>query len=61
MVASEEEDSTDSLKYCLTGTRTDLVGWGHEYLRCLAGQIGNEYENCVEKDLPTDQIHQLVD
>jgi len=37
MVASEEEDSTDSLKYCLTGTRLDLVGWGHEYLRCLAG------------------------
>jgi 26S proteasome regulatory subunit N1 len=61
MVATEEEDSTDSLKFCLTGTRTDLVGWGHEYLRCLAGQIGHEYENCVEKDLPTEQIHQLVD
>ena len=27
----------------------------------LAGQIGNEYENCVEKGLPTDQIHRLVD
>lgn len=61
MVASEEEDSTDSLKYCLQGTRTDLVSWGHEYLRCLAGQIGFEYEKCVEKDLPTDQIHHLVD
>lgn len=61
MVASEEEDSTDSLKYCLSGTRQDLVGWGHEYLRCLAGQIGDEYETCIEKGLPTDQIHQLVD
>jgi hypothetical protein len=61
MVASEEENSTDSLKYCLTGTRLDLVGWGHEYLRCLAGQIGDEYETCIEKGLPTDQINQLVD
>jgi len=37
MVASEEENSHDALKYCLTGTRTDLVTWGHEYLRALAG------------------------
>lgn len=44
MVASEEEDSNDALKYCLTGTRTDLVTWGHEYLRALAGQIGAEYD-----------------
>lgn len=40
MVASEAEDDTEALKYCLLGTRKELVGWGHEYLRCLAGQIG---------------------
>lgn len=37
MVGSEEEESTDALKYCLSGSRKDLVIWGHEYLRCLAG------------------------
>jgi len=43
MVAYDEEDSMDALKYCLIGSRKDLVSWGHEYLRCLAGQIGKEY------------------
>lgn len=37
MVASEDEDSREALQYCLSGTRKDLVYWGHEYLRCLAG------------------------
>lgn len=35
-VASDDE-ATDALKYCLLGSRTDLVGWGHEYLRSLSG------------------------
>ncbi|CAM9618503.1 unnamed protein product [Phaeothamnion confervicola] len=33
----------DSLRYKLAGNRTDLGQWGHEYLRSLAGQIGQEY------------------
>jgi 26S proteasome regulatory subunit N1 len=37
MVASKDEDAFDALKYCLTGTKQNLVSWGHEYLRCLAG------------------------
>ena len=61
MVASEEEDSTEALKYCLLGTRRELVSWGHEYLRCLAGQIGQEFETKMEKNEPVDQINQLVD
>ena len=44
MVASEKEDDNEALKFCLLGTRSNLVTWGHEYLRCLAGQIGQEYE-----------------
>ena len=50
MVASETEDDTEALKYCLLGTRKELVSWGHEYLRCLAGQIGQEYEKLVTAD-----------
>ena len=50
MVASEQEDDTEALKYCLLGTRKDLVSWGHEYLRCLAGQIGQDYETRIQAD-----------
>lgn len=57
MVASEEEDSNESLIYCLKGTRKNLVAWGHEFLRSLAGQIGKEYEIRVEKDEPKEDIN----
>jgi hypothetical protein len=36
MVAAEE-DSHAMLDYCLSGTMTDLISWGHEYLRALSG------------------------
>lgn len=52
MVASDHE-KPDALKYALLGTRQKLVQWGHEYLRCLAGQIGREYEVCIEKEQST--------
>ena len=61
MVASEEEDSNESLIYCLQGTKKNLVGWGHEYLRSLAGQIGKEYESRIKDDKSVDDINQLVD
>jgi 26S proteasome regulatory subunit N1 len=61
MVASKNEDVFDALKYCLTGTKKDLVSWGHEYLRCLAGQIGSQYEERIEKDQSADDILELVD
>jgi len=61
MVSAKEDDSTDALMYCLQGTRTDLVSWGHEYLRCLAGQVGKEYNSRVEKNQSTDEVLQLVD
>jgi hypothetical protein len=39
MVASEE-GSNDILKYCLEGTKQNLIEWGHEYLRSLSGGVG---------------------
>jgi hypothetical protein len=36
MVASEE-GSNESLRFCLEGTKKDLIDWGHEYLRSLSG------------------------
>lgn len=61
MVASEKEDDTEALRFCLLGTRKNLVSWGHEYLRCLAGQIGQEYESRMQADQSVDEINQLVD
>ena len=61
MVSAKEEDSNECLKYCLKGTQRNLVSWGHEYLRCLAGQIGEEYNKCVQNEEPVKDIHELVD
>ena len=61
MVASEDAEANDALKYCLMGTRQNLVEWGHEYLRCLAGQIGSEYQKRIEKDEDVGEVLQLVD
>ena len=61
MVSSEQEDSNESLLYCLQGSRKNLVKWGHEYLRYLAGQIGKEYDARVAKNESMDDIFQLVD
>jgi 26S proteasome regulatory subunit N1 len=60
MVSCEDEAARDALEYCLTGTRRNLKSWGHEYLRCLAGQIGQEYESKQEKGEDCDQIIELV-
>lgn len=60
MVASEQEEP-DALKYCLLGEQKNLVQWGHEYLRCLAGQIGQQYQQRIEKNESFDDILALVD
>ena len=61
MVASDKEDETEALSYCLKGSRSNLVSWGHEYLRCLAGQIGTEFEKRMQAEQSCDDINGLVD
>lgn len=60
MVASED-DSPEALKYCILGTKKNLVAWGHEYLRCLSGQISMMYQTRISKDERVDDIIELVD
>lgn len=38
-----KEGSRESLKYKLLGNSTDLGSWGHEFVRSLAGEVGEEY------------------
>merc|ERR1719163_1928683 len=42
-VTTAEEDSRECLNFKLQGTPSDLASWGHEYVRHLAGEIGDEY------------------
>lgn len=38
-----KEGSRESLKFKLLGNSTDLGSWGHEFVRSLAGEVGEEY------------------
>ena len=42
-MTTAEEDSRECLNFKLQGTPSDLASWGHEYVRHLAGEIGDEY------------------
>ena len=60
MIASED-NSNECLKYCLEGTLADLVDWGHEYLRCLAGEIGADYNKRIEEGKEVADLMKIVD
>jgi len=45
-----KQGSRESLKYKLMGNSTDLGSWGHEYVRAIAGEIGQESQAQTEKD-----------
>ena len=60
MVASDE-GSNESLIYCLEGTKRNLIDWGHEYLRQIAGEIGQLYNKRVEAQTEFDDLMFLVD
>lgn len=49
-----DEEKLETLKYRLLSTKSDDLGsWGHEYIRHLALEIGQEYQNRLteEKDV----------
>jgi len=39
-MVSSEEGSRECLRFCLEGTKRNLMEWGNEYLRALSGEIG---------------------
>ncbi|KAH7481928.1 hypothetical protein PRIC1_009605 [Phytophthora ramorum] len=52
-----KEGSRESLQFKLQGNSTDLGAWGHEFVRSLAGEVGEEYnarvtaENALDPDV----------
>ncbi|CAN0369671.1 unnamed protein product [Laminaria digitata] len=63
-----EPGSRLSLRFKLEGTKGDLGRWGHEYLRSLAGEIGQEYsahaggaEAMDDGEVDVSELIELVD
>ena len=47
-MTTSEPGARESLQFKLEGTPSDLASWGHEYVRHLAGEIGEEYNERLE-------------
>lgn len=60
MTYSDDEDRRDTLKYRLLAPGTDIGSWGHEYMRHLALEIGQEYQKRLDDDKEVEDITQLV-
>lgn len=43
-------ETRESLKYKLLGSKEELGSWGHEYVRHVAGQVAQEWQDLKEKD-----------
>lgn len=61
-----DKGSRESLKYKLQGTQVDISSWGHEYVRSLAGEISEEYnqrmvDTPAGEDVDEEDLMQLVD
>ncbi|KAL6067324.1 26S proteasome non-ATPase regulatory subunit 2 [Balamuthia mandrillaris] len=56
-----EEGSRESLRFKMEGNSTDIGSWGHEFVRFLSGEIGNEYATRQEISQPVDDLMVLVD
>ncbi|KTW32511.1 proteasome regulatory particle base subunit RPN1 [Pneumocystis jirovecii RU7] len=55
-----KEGKRESLKYCLLGKKTNLDLWGHEYMRHLSAEIGEEYSIRIENDASTNDLMELA-
>jgi 26S proteasome regulatory subunit N1 len=53
-----DEEKLETLKYRLLSKSDDLGSWGHEYIRHLALELGQEYQNRLTDDK---QVQDLVD
>ena len=60
MTYSDDEDRRDTLKYRLLAPGTDIGSWGHEYMRHLALEIGEEREKRLDEEKETDDLTQLA-
>lgn len=60
MTYSDDEGRRDTLKYRLLAPGTDIGSWGHEYMRHLALEIGQEYEIRQQEEKDSEDITSLA-
>lgn len=60
MTYSDDEDRRDTLKYRLLAPSEDIGSWGHEYMRHLALEIGQEHSKRLDDEKETDDILQMT-
>ena len=53
-----DEEKFETLKYRLLSQSNDLGSWGHEYIRHLALEIGQEYQNRINDET---SVQDLID
>lgn len=57
----QKEGSRQALKYRLEGTKEGLTSWGHEYIRNIAGEIGEEFKERTDKGTDVADLLALVE
>jgi 26S proteasome regulatory subunit N1 len=55
-----DEEKLETLKYRLLAPSEDLGSWGHEYIRHLALEIGNDYQRKMAEDNEADELVALA-
>src|ERR1051326_5862503 len=55
-----DEDRHDCLKYRLQSASQDLGSWGHEYMRHLALENGQEFQTRLNDEKSTDDLTDLA-
>ena len=56
-----DEEKLDTLKYRLLSPSEDLGSWGHEYVRHLALEIGQDYQRRMTDDLDAQDLVDLAE
>ena len=62
VINEKDENGKDLtiLSYVLSGTKEDITSWGQEYIRSLCSDIGQEYNERLDKELPLNDLTDLV-
>jgi 26S proteasome regulatory subunit N1 len=55
-----DEEKLETLKYRLLAPSEDLGSWGHEYIRHLALEIGQDYQRRLDEDEDYDELLDLA-
>jgi len=55
-----DEDKLETLKYRLLAPSEDLGSWGHEYIRHLALEIGQDYQRRMTDDVEAQELVDLA-